>query len=118
MKFSLLCASFVALSFELFLPSKAHKQTAFQAERSLLSQEALLTPFPLEGNNGYSFALVMSNLDSPRNAARRKSTNGKDAIAILTADKTVITEGGDVKIMAELMGVDTSERDYFTIQCD
>ena len=38
-------------------------------------------------------------------------------MAILTAGFNVIYDGGKVKIMAEISGIETTENDYFTIQC-
>ena len=38
-------------------------------------------------------------------------------MAILTAGFYVIYDGGNVKIMAEISGIETTENDYFTIQC-
>ena len=38
-------------------------------------------------------------------------------MAILTADFYVIYDGGKVKIMAEISGIETTKNDYFTIQC-
>ena len=82
--------------------SSAHKQIGFQGERSLLSQEALLTPFPMREKN-----------DTPM----EKLNNNPNAMAILTADREFIKDGGDVKITAEIIGVETTENDHFTIQC-
>ena len=39
------------------------------------------------------------------------------AVAILTAESYVIYDGGKVKIMAEISGIETTKNDYFTIQC-
>ena len=82
--------------------SSAHKQIGFQGERSLLSQEALLTPFPMREKN-----------EPPI----EKLNNNPNAMAILTADREFIKDGGDVKITAEIIGVETTENDHFTIQC-
>ena len=38
-------------------------------------------------------------------------------MAILTAESNVIYDGGKVKIMAEISGIETTKNDYFTIQC-
>ena len=35
----------------------------------------------------------------------------------MTADREFIKDGGDVKIKAELVGIETSENDYFAIKC-
>ena len=85
--------------------SSAHKQTGFQGKLSLLSQEELLTPFPSRARNNSSETI--SIYDHP-------DCNG---MAILTADREFIKDGGDIKIRAELSGIETSENDYFTIQC-
>ena len=82
--------------------SSAHKQTGFQGEQSLLSQEDLLTPFPLKARNPSLETISGTNYG---------------AVAILTADREFIKDGGDVKIMAEIIGIETSEDDYFAIQC-
>ena len=43
--------------------------------------------------------------------------NSKDIGAILTADEEFIKDGGNVQIKAELVGIETTENDYFIIQC-
>ena len=70
--------------------SSAHKQTGFQGELSLLSQEDLLTPFPLKARN-HSLETI--------------SGTDYGAEAILTADREFIKDGGNVKIMAEIVGI-------------
>ena len=85
--------------------SSAHKQTGFQGKLSLLSQEELLAPFPSRARNNSSETI--SNYDHP-------DFNG---MAILSADREFIKDGGNIKIMAELSEIETSENDYFTIQC-
>ena len=37
--------------------------------------------------------------------------------AVLTADREVIKDGGEITITAELAEIETSVADYFTIQC-
>ena len=44
-------------------------------------------------------------------------SKNSQAVAILTAESYVIHDGGKVKIMAEISGVETTKNDYFTIQC-
>ena len=39
------------------------------------------------------------------------------AAAVLTSDREVIKDGGEITIMAELIEIETSVNDYFTIQC-
>ena len=78
--FSLLCIlSFGNLSI-------AHKYNGFQGERSLISQEALMTPFPMR-----------VKIDSPVETTKNMAT--------LTADRMFIKDGGHVKIMAEILGI-------------
>ena len=76
----------------LHLMSSAHKdkQIRFQGDRSLLSQEALLTPFPLRVNNEKTI-----NISGLKNSK---------VLATLTADKEFIKDGGNVKIMVEIQG--------------
>ena len=76
--------------------SASHKETPFQGKNSLLSQDQLSRPFPFGIHD---------------------RINSKDVGAILTSDKEFIKDGGDIKIRAELIGIETSEDDYFTVQC-
>ena len=71
--------------------SSAHKQTGFQGELSLLSQEDLLTPFPLKARN-HSLETISGSTDY-------------GAEAILSADREFIKDGGEVKIMANIIGI-------------
>ena len=74
----------------------SHKETPFQGNNSLFSQDQLSRLFPL-GNHD--------------------RINSKEVGAILTADREFIKDGGDVKIKAELVGIEAFENDYFAIQC-
>ena len=74
----------------------SHKETPFQGNNSLFSQDQLSRLFPLGNHN---------------------RINSKEVGAILTADREFIKDGGDVKIKAELVGIEAFENDYFAIQC-
>ena len=76
--------------------SSAHKdkQIGFQGDKSLLSQESLLTPFPMRLKS-----------DPPTETINASSFNNSKVTATLTADKEFIKDGGSVKIMAELQGI-------------
>ena len=46
-----------------------------------------------------------------------KTSKNSRAAAILTSDREVIKDGGEITITAELVEIETSVNDYFTIQC-
>lgn len=66
-----------------------------------------MTPFPmrLKSNDPRIETINISNLKNPK------------IMAILTADRDFIKDGGSVQIMAEISGLETAENGYFTIQC-
>ena len=76
--------------------SASHEGTPFQGKNSLLSGDQLSIPFPFGTHD---------------------RINSEEVGAILIADKEFIKDGGDIKIRAELIGIETSEDDYFTVQC-